>query len=298
MAVFGDVIIFVMKIRPVVITSILLIALMCFGLSLRAQAAPANAPAQQQFATNTALPDGRILYTVQAGDTCGRIQLLYGISLEQLRELNVQINSDCTNLIPGQNLLIALAGPAGPSATPGPSPTPLPATVTPTPFAGTTQICVLLFNDLNGDALHQATEPAIAGGAVSVSETSGKFSKTLNTAINPDPNAYQGVCFPDVPEGNYNIGVAIPDNYNATTNLNSVVDVKAGDNAMIDFGAQPRDTGSSQPNPDNNQGGGGPSPLIGFFGGFLLLGGLGLGYYALRLRTPQSKLKRSGLLKR
>ncbi len=286
-----------MKLRPVVIIGILLIALMCFGLSLRAQAAPAGAPAQQQFATNTALPDGRILYTVQAGDTCGRVQLLYGISLEQLRELNVQINADCTNLIPGQNLLISLAGPAGPSATPGPAPTPLPPTITPTAFAGTTQICVLLFKDLNGDALHQANEPAIAGGAVSVSETSGKFSKTLDTVINPDPNAYQGVCFPDVPEGNYNIGVAIPDNYNATTSLNSTVDVKAGDNALIDFGAQPRDTGSSQPSPDNNQGGG-PSPLIGFFGGFLLLGGLGLGYYALRLRAPQSKLKRSGLLKR
>src|SRR5512146_1832260 len=107
-----------MKIRPLVILSVLLIALMCFGVSPRAQAAPP----QQQYATNTALPDGRILYTVQAGDTCGRIQLLYGISLQQLRELNETINSDCTNLIPGQNILIALAGPAGPSATPGPAP--------------------------------------------------------------------------------------------------------------------------------------------------------------------------------
>ncbi len=247
--------------------------------------------------TSTPLPNGNIMYTVQAGDTCGKIALFHNISVEQLRELNPNLNADCV-VIPGKQLLIALGVSVGASVTPGPPPTALPPTITPTAFAGTTQICVLLFNDLNGDALHQATEPAIAGGAVSVSETSGKFSKTLETALNPDPNAYQGVCFPDVPEGNYNIGVAIPDNYNATTSLNSVVDVKAGDNAMIDFGAQPRDTGSSQPNPDNNQGGGGPSPLIGFFGGFLLLGGLGLGYYALRLRTPQSKLKRSGLLKR
>src|SRR5512146_3053147 len=144
-----------MKIRPLVILSVLLIALMCFGVSLRAQAAPP----QQQFATNTALPDGRILYTVQAGDTCGRIQLLYSISLEQLRELNVGINADCTNLQPGQDLLIAPAGPAGPAATPGPSATALPATVTPTPFAGTTEICVLLYDDKNGDALRQTEEP-------------------------------------------------------------------------------------------------------------------------------------------
>jgi hypothetical protein len=282
-----------MKLRPIVLVSLLLIPLTCFGVSLQAQASPA----QQQFATNTALPDGRILYTVQAGDTCGRIQLLYSISLEQLRELNANINTDCTNLIPGQNLLISLAGPAGPSATPGPSPTPAPPTVTPTPFAGTTEICVLLYKDLNGDALRQASEPAIAGGAISVTETSGKFSKTLDTVINPDPTAYQGVCFSDVPEGSYNVGVAIPDNFNATTSLTYKFEVKAGDRAEVSFGAQPRETSAAQPGGSGSQGEG-PSPLLGFFGGFLLLGGLGLGYYALRLRGPQSKLKRSGMLKR
>jgi hypothetical protein len=282
-----------MKIRAAVISSFLLIALVCFGLSLRVEAAPA----QQQFATNTALPDGRILYTIQAGDTCGRIQLLYGISLEQLRELNENINSDCTNLIPGQNVLIALAGPAGPSATPGPSPTPPPPTMTPTPFAGTTEICVLLYNDLNGDALREADEPAVPGGAISVAETSGKFSKTLETTINPDPNAYQGVCFSDVPEGNYNIGVAIPDNYNPTTNLTYTLDVKAGDRAEVSFGAQSRDTTVAQPS-SSEQSGGGRSPILGFFGAFLLLGGIGLGWYALRLRGPQSKLKHGGLMKR
>ena len=260
---------------------------------MRAQAAPP----QQQYATNTALPDGRILYTVQAGDTCGRIQLLYGISLAQLRELNETINSDCTNLIPGQNVLIALSGPAGASATPGPAPTAAPPTVTPTAFAGTTEICVLLYNDMNGDALRQASEPAISGGAVSVTETNGLFSKTLQTSINPDPNAYQGVCASDLPEGTYNIGVAIPDNYNPTTKLTYTFDLKAGERAEVSFGAQSRDTGAAQPS-NGNQGSGGTSPILGFFGGFLLLGGLALGYFALRLRGPQSKLKGSGLLKR
>ncbi len=282
-----------MKLRLVALLSILLIVLMCFGLSLHAQAAPPL----QQYATNTALPDGRILYTVQAGDTCGRIQLLYSISLAQLRELNETINSDCTNLIPGQNILIALSGPAGPSVTPGPSATAAPPTITPTPFAGTTEICVLLYDDINGDALRQANEPAIAGGAISVTETSGLYSKTLQTVINPDPNAYPGVCFSDVPEGSYNIGVAIPDNYNPTTKLTYSLQVKAGDRAEVSFGAQSHDSGVAQPN-GNNQGGGGTSPILGFFGGFLVLGGLGLGYYALRLRTPQSKLKGSGLLKK
>lgn len=280
-----------MRIRPVVVLCILLIALLSFGLALRVQAAPS----QQQFATNTALPDGRILYKVQAGDTCSRIQLLYAISLEQLRELNQNINADCTNIIPGQDLLIALAGPAGATATPGPAPTAGPPTITPTAFAGTTEICVLLFNDLNGDALRQSDEPVIAGGAISVTETSGKFSKTLETTINPDPTVYGGVCFSDVPEGNYNIGAAIPDNFNATMSLTYTLDVKAGDRAFVDFGTQSREATVAQPSEGSKSG---TSPLLGFFGGFLVLGGLGLGWYALRLRAPQSKLKRSGLLRR
>lgn len=281
-----------MKIRPVVIASIFLAAMVFFGLSMPARAAPSP----QQFATNTPLPDGRILYKVQPGDTsCIRIALLHGITVEQLMQLNSNINASCSNLIVGTELLVGTGGPAAASATPGPSPTPAPPTITPTLPAGTTEICVLLFDDLNGDALRQTDEPVIIGGAISVTETTGKYSKTLETAANPDPNAYPGTCFSDVPEGNYNIGAAIPDNYNPTTSLTYTLDVKAGDLNYVDFGAQSRNTTVTQP---GNSGGGGTSPLLGFFGGLLLLGGIGLGWYALRTRNPQSKLRRSGLLKR
>lgn len=287
-------IILAMKLRPVVIISIFLVALLFLGTSLPAQAAPA--PQGVQFATSTPLPDGRIFYAVQAGDSCIRIALLNAITVEQLRQLNTKLNADCSNLIPGDILLIGTGGPSAVSATPGPSPTPLPPTVTPTPFTGTTEICVLLFNDINGDGLRQLTEPVIVGGAISVTETNGKYSKTLTTAINSDPTAYQGLCFADVPEGNYNISAAIPDNYNPTMALANVIDVKAGDRAFVDFGAQSKDATVSQP--DNTNPGGGASPVLGLIGGLLLLGGIGLGWYALRLRKPQSKLKQSGLLKK
>ena len=36
-------------------------------------------------------------------------------------------------------------------------------------------------------------------------------------------------------------------------------------------------------------------PLLGFFGGLLLLGGLGLGWFALRLRNPRGRLRGGGL---
>jgi hypothetical protein len=154
----------------------------------------------------------------------------------------------------------------------------------------------LLFNDLNGDALRQADEPVIVGGAISVTEITGAYSKTLNTAPNPDPTAYQGTCFSDVPEGKYNIGVAIPDNYNPTMSLTYTLAVKAGDKAFVDFGAQSR--AASAAGSSKSGGGSGTSPLLGFFGGLLLLGGLGLGWYALRLRKPKNKFNRSSFLGR
>lgn len=268
-------------------------AWLVFGLVVPARAAPP----QQQFATNTPLPDGRIIYKVEAGDTCTKIQLLYSISLELLRELNQNINADCTNIVPGEQLLVGTGGPAAAaSGTPGPSPTPAAATITPTPFSGTTQICVLLFDDLNGDGLRDANEPAIAGGAISVSEISGKLSKTQETAINPDPTAYPGICFSDVPEGRYNVAAAIPDNYNPTMSLTYTMDVKAGDRAFVDFGAQGRDAAGAQTGTTPQSGA--TSPLLGILGGILLAGGIGLGWYAIRLRRPQSKLRRSGLLRR
>lgn len=283
-----------MKIRPIVVISILLVALVIFSVSLPAQAAPALQGIQ--FATNTPLPDGRIMYVIQQSDTsCVRIALLNQITVEQLLQLNANINKDCSNLIPGTYLLIREGGALAGSATPGPSPTPLPPTITPTPIAGTTRICVLLFDDVNGDALRQSTEPVIEGGAISVTETSGKFSKTIQTAVNPDPNAYPGTCLDNVPEGTYQISAALPPDYNPTMQLNYTLEVKAGDSANVDFGGQSKETTSQQP---ANNGGGGASPWLGFFGGLLLLGGLGLGWYALRSRNPRSKLQRSGLLRK
>ncbi len=283
-----------MKVGQVLPVLFVLASVLAFGLSLPAHAAPA----QQQFATNTPLPDGRILYTIQAGDTCTRVQLLYNITLEQLRQLNQNINADCTNLIPGQQLLVGTGGPAAqPSITPGPSPTLAPPTITPTPFAGTTEICVLLFNDINGNALRDAAESVIVGGAISVTEVTGKYSKTLETAANPDPTAYQGTCFADVPEGKYNIGVAIPDNYSPTMSLTYTLDVKAGDTAYVDFGAQSREATVSQPS-GSAASGGGASPFLGLAGGILLRGGIGLGWYALRLRSPQAKFKPTDWMKR
>ena len=261
------------------------IALLILVLSLPAQAAPASQGIQ--YATNTPLPDGRIIYQVLPNDTCLRIEYLYGISDVQLRQLNPKLDANCTLSI-GQVLLLGIGASSNPTPTLGPSPTPLPPTITPTPISGTTQICVSLFNDLNGDGLHETTEPMIPGGAISVTEKDAKYSKTLPTLAGTDP-----ICFAPLPEGDYNISAAIPDNYNPTMALNTTLQVNAGDSAFIDFGAQSKDTAITQPENKTTT-----SPVLGILGGLLLLAGLGLGWYGLRQRRPASKLKQSGLLKR
>ena len=270
---------------------LLLTPLLLFGLMLPAQASPS---AQVQFPSPTPGADGRILYIVQAGDSCFRIEALYGITVAQLTGLNPQLDENCT-LVVGDELMLGIGGPAALSPTPGPSPTLEPPTATPLPPAGTTEICVLLYTDLNGDALSQETELGIAGGAVSVSNTAGTFSDTKTTVSEIDPDTLEPTqtCFTDVPEGEYNISVAVPENYNPTMEMTYTFAIKAGDRAFIPFGAQPKTDTGPEPSASEN-GGSSPSPIFGILGGLLLLGGLGLGWYAFQQRKPANRLKGGG----
>ncbi len=270
----------------------ILICLLLFGLWLPANAAPNM---QQAIPTSTPGADGRILYVVQPGDSCFRVAAIHGISEDQLRQLNSKLDENCS-LIVGQELLVGIVSLAG-TPTAGPSPTPAPPTASPTPFTGTTDICVLLFNDANGNAMREETEPAVTGGAISVTENNGEYSAAQDTIIPADPDAYQGTCFSNVPEGSYNITVGIPDNYNPTMELNYSFDVNAGDRAFVDFGVQSKDVvvdpGATPQNEPKT------SPIFGILGGLLLLGGAGLGYYAWRSGRPESKLSGgSGMLKK
>ncbi len=250
------------------------------------------APNAQGFVTNTPESDGRILYIVVGGDSCSSVALLHGISVAQLRQLNSRLDENCTLTI-GQQLVVGLA-PTGP--TPGPAPTLPSPTMTATPVDGTTIVCVLLFNDSNGDALRQETEFGIDGGAVSLTNLNGSFSETMPTLSTFDPDLLEPdrSCFEEVPPGEYNVSVAVPDAYNPTMVVSYTLTVRAGDRASIDFGAQSKTVTVTDP----ESAGGGRSSALGIFGLLLLLGGAGLGYYAWRANQPRSKLKGSPLDKR
>jgi LysM repeat protein len=279
-----------MKTRLSFIIVFVVIILLVLGASLPVAAAPLA----QGFVTNTPQPDGRILYIVQDGDTCSLVALKHGIGMAQLRQFNTRLDENCTLTI-GQQLVVGLAVQNGPTA--GPAPTLPPPTVTATPISGTTEVCVLLFADSNGDALRQETEFGVDGGAVSLTNLNGSYSKTQNTTSATDPDTAEPIraCFEDVPGGEYNVSVAPPDNYNATMLMTYNLTIKAGDRASIDFGAQAKTVTANQTAEDQ---GGGRSSVLGIFGLLLLMGGAGLGYYAYRASQPKSKLKNSPLSKR
>jgi hypothetical protein len=281
-----------MKLRAFLFCVLIINLLFLVGIVLPANSA--SAAPHAQFVTSTPGPDGRILYTVVEGDSCLQIALLHGLTLPQFRQLNTRLDENCT-LIPGQQVVVGLAQPEAPTA--GPAPTELPATPTVTPVSGTTEVCVLLFEDMNGDALRQETEFGIDGGAISLTNLNGSYAETQDTTSAADPDTLEPVrtCFVDVPQGEYNISVAPPDTHNPTMVMSYTLTVNAGDRASIDFGAQSKSVTVSEPIETQANG---QSPILGIFGLLLLLGGVGLGYYAYRSGQPKSKLKGSPLTKR
>lgn len=270
----------------------IILSLMLLSIWLPANAAPVI---QQAIPTNTPGPDGRILYVAVAGDNCTRVAALNSITIDQLRQLNSKLDENCT-IIEGESYLVGIVSVAG-TPTAGPSPTPGLPTATPTPLTGTTQVCVLLYEDINGNAFREENEPAVAGGAVSVTENNGEYSAAQDTIIQADPAAYQGMCFSDVPEGSYNITMGIPDNYNPTISLNASLEVNAGDRAEVSFGVQSKDIVANPDAIDPNNGEGSRSPILGILGALFLLGGAAVGYYAWRSGKPESKLS-GGMLRK
>lgn len=280
-----------MKARFVFFPGLFLVTVFSLGILLSLSGA--NSAPDLQFVTATPGPDGRILYTVVAGDSCLQVAFLHGITVPQLRLLNTRLDENCT-LTVGQQLVVGVVSSNLATAPVATLPSP---TVTATPITGTTEVCVLLFNDMNGDAMRQETEFGIEGGAVSLTNLNGSYSQTQNTSAARDPDTGEPVraCFVDVPSGEYNVSMAVPDAYNPTMLLSYTLTVKPGDRASIDFGAQSKTLTASEPTDPKT---GNRSSLLGIFGFLLLLGGAGLGYYAYRSGQPKSKLKGSPLMKR
>jgi LysM repeat protein len=228
------------------------------------------------FPTPTPNAEGAIIYVVQPGDTLWRIAAVSGVSLEELRVLNGMDEDDV--IVEEQELLLGTGGPVTQGTEEAPTEVPTPSEPTSTIGPGTGEVCVMLYNDVNGDSMRQESEVSIPGAAISVSERTGQYSSTANTEEIADP-----VCFGedgDMPEGDYNVTVAIPDGYNPTTVLSKAFELTAGDEVILNFGAQEgTEVIVEAPPPEE----GGRSPILGAIGIALVLFGVGVGIFSARL---------------
>ncbi|HMN12184.1 MAG TPA: SdrD B-like domain-containing protein [Bellilinea sp.] len=240
---------------------------------LGSNSASASPHYQDSFSTPTPDDNGRIYYDVLEGDNCNTIYLRFNITFDQLRRLN-NLGEDCI-IHPGDKLLIATA-----PVTPGADP--LRSTRTPTKVVeGVGNICVLLYKDVNGNGFADDGEAALGEGAVSLSETTGKTTLTGDTSTNIE----KPTCFNEIPNGVYNVSVAVPDGYNATTRTNYTLTLNAGDNSIIDFGAQL--SSSAEPVPVKS---GGRSPLLAILGIAIIAASGVLAVYARRATINRRKL--------
>ena len=238
-----------------------------------------HANAQATVTTPTPDSEGRIYYIVQPGEFCTTISEKLGVELTALKTMN-GLDENCT-ILEGQKLLIAQV--EKPTSTPMPAPTLMPVEITPTatPGTGTATICVVLFNDMDGNGRRTDFEAYLYGGVAGVNDQTGQVALTGNTVAGDPTLGVTPLCFEDVPEGNYNISLAIPEGFNPTTVMNYPLTVHAGETATIDFGAQEKIVVPTTPEEAAAEG---RSPVLGIIGGLVLLSGLGLGIYLWRQR--------------
>jgi hypothetical protein len=270
--------------QRIISSALILTMLLLAGVMARLGFASSDTLQPTPFPTPTPGPDGRIIYRVQEGDSLWRIAAIAGISLEELMAMNGIQPGDFIS--PGMELELGIGGPALPTdAPPGFQPTPTEPLPTPTPLVGTAEICVLLFQDLNGDGRLGDTELALEGGQVSVVDTNGIVAGEYTTEALLDQEDLIGYCFTNLESGDYNVSAAVPPGFNATTSLNAPVSVLPGDIKYLQFGAQP----SSALVGGDGPSGPGRSTLLGLIGLGLLFVAGGLGFYASRLSKSQPR---------
>jgi len=189
--------------------------------------------------------------------------------------------TESCNLITGTKILLGTVAAPALTETAMPTPTIAPENITPTPTPepGFAKVCVVLFNDLDGTGMRTEGETYLYGGVVSINDRLGQVSLT-GTTVAGNPDEVDPLCFENIPEGSYNITVAIPDGFNATTITNYPLEVKAGEQATIDFGAQ---VATAAPG-EQAAAASGRSPILGIVGAVVLAAGIGLGFVMWRQR--------------
>lgn len=210
------------------------------GVSATATPVPACQPAP--FVMPTAQADGRIIYTVKSCDSLWSIAANVGLTLEQIKAMN---NLSSTTVTVGQQIIVGTTTPSNPpTAVPTatlegqlpPTAVPEATAVANVPPAGvaTGSVCVLLYDDANGNGLRDSGEGLVPGGQFTVTNGAGAPVDGYTTSgTETEPR-----CFDDLVADSYTISVGIPTGYNPTTSTSFPLPLESDSLVNLEFGAQ------------------------------------------------------------
>ncbi len=202
--------------------------------------------------------DGKMYYTVQAGDTLQRIARLTCGNVTDCVDTLKALNNLSGNVVQlGQRLVV---GPLPDNAiqqdyllslTPAPTeavvaaptenvaPTAIPATPVPTLVPATGRVCIRVFADTNQDGTQNADEAGLDGIRLRLIDTTQRalLAEVLTQADQPEH------CFADLPAARYSAVAIAPQQYTPTTQFEwafTLADAEASD---VAFGFYAADAG-------------------------------------------------------
>jgi LysM repeat protein len=198
-------------------------------------------PSPTPLPTATPRPDGATVHTVQSGDTLFGIALRYGVSADQIRELNADSIGPNNLIQVGQELVISI-----PSGAPTSTPLPEPPTATPeaaeteseseaetapSPEADGASICVLAFHDRNGDTVRDSEgEELLPNVEFTVANASGIVGEYTTDGVS------EPYCFTGLASGPYRVIQQAPAGYAPTGLPEQNVALATGTSFDFQFG--------------------------------------------------------------
>jgi LysM repeat protein len=198
---------------------------------------------------NTQRPDGSTVHVVQSGDTLFGMALAYGVTVDQIMQLNHLQPGDFLQI--GQELIVK-----GPTNPPTPTSAPEPAVASqPTAAASAAQapqptavaavpapggLCVQAFNDRNHSGVYDGAEELVASVKFTVLAGFDQVATYTTTGVN------EPYCFENLPPRAYTVRIEPPKGYVPTTDEQIGVALAAGQTANVSFGTQPP-SGKGQP---------------------------------------------------
>jgi LysM repeat protein len=275
------------------------------SLTIQGQAQPTTPPQPQQPQATTppqpqvqATPNaqGAIVHTVVAGDTLFALSFQYNVPLDEIYALNglnsqsilsigqqIIIKAGPGTQVPAQPTAAPTAAPEAaqptPAGTPNTAQTPAASDTTPVvePTATAAQVavnanklCVLAFNDTNGDGIRQPDEAPVAGASFKIIDAQGSSVATYTSSNESDPH-----CFTDLAAGSYTVDVQPAPGTSATSDKRWGVALTSGSTVNINFGSEGGGTtdANTQPEaaPEKSSGGSSIGGLLGGAIGLILL---------------------------